>query len=130
MISDMTTRSVAGIDHIVLCVADVEASVAWYSAHLGLSAERLDEWRAGEVSFVSLRVDDSTLVDLLQVAPDGRNVDHVAFVADREMFDEFVATHTDAIEMGPASLFGARGQGDGVYVRDPDGHRVEVRTYG
>ena len=46
-----------------------------------------------------------------------------------DIFDAFVATHADIIEMGPASLFGARGQGDGVYVRDPDGHRVEVRTY-
>ena len=120
---------VTGIDHLVLCVADVERSVAWYADHLGLAAERLAAWRKGEVPFVSLRVDDSTLIDLLESVPDGRNVDHVAFVTDRAGFDAFVAAHADVIEMGPASLFGARGQGDGVYVRDPDGHRVEVRTY-
>jgi catechol 2,3-dioxygenase-like lactoylglutathione lyase family enzyme len=120
---------ITGIDHLVLCVADVEASVAWYGTHLGLAAERLDQWRAGEVFFVSLRVDDSTLIDLVAEAPTGRNVDHVAFVTDRTSFDEFVASHADVIEMGPMSLFGARGQGDGVYLRDPDGHRVEVRTY-
>ena len=113
----------------MLCVDDVERSVAWYRDHLGLHAERLDEWRAGEAPFVSLRVDEHTLVDLLADAPSGRNVDHVAFVTDRASFDRFVDTHRDAIEMGPASLFGARGRGDGVYVRDPDGHRVEVRTY-
>ncbi len=120
---------ISGIDHVVLCVRDVERSVDWYGEHLGLAAERLDDWRAGEVPFVSLRVDDGTLIDLMQDPPDGRNVDHVAFVTDRASFDAFVAAHQEQIEMGPASLFGARGQGDGVYVRDPDGHRVEVRTY-
>ena len=120
---------ISGIDHIVLCVSDVERSVTWYRDHLGLVAERLDEWRAGDAPFVSLRVNAATLIDLLADEPSGRNVDHVAFVTDRSSFDAFVAAHVDVIEMGPASLFGARGQGDGVYVRDPDGHRVEVRTY-
>ena len=39
---------ITGIDHIVLCVGDVERSVEWYRHYLGLVAERLDEWRAGE----------------------------------------------------------------------------------
>jgi len=121
---------ISGIDHIVLRVADVERSVSWYHRHLGLEAERLEEWRAGDVSFVSLRVDAATLVDLLQVDPEGVNVDHVAYVTDQRGFDEFVAAHQSLIEMGPAELFGARGTGAGAYVRDPDGHRVEVRTYG
>jgi catechol 2,3-dioxygenase-like lactoylglutathione lyase family enzyme len=120
---------ITGVDHIVLRVRDVERSVVWYAEHLGLAAERLDEWRAGTVPFVSLRVDGTTLVDLLAGEPEGTNVDHVAYVTDRAGFDRFVADHADGIEMGPAQLFGARGVGDGVYVRDPDGHRVEVRTY-
>ena len=113
----------------MLCVHDVERSVDWYRTRLGLGAERLDEWRAGDAPFVSLRIDDHTLIDLLAVEPSGRNVDHVAFVTDRASFDDFVETYRAEIEMGPSSLFGARGQGDGVYVRDPDGHRVELRTY-
>ena len=31
---------------------------------------------------------------------------------------------------GPAELFGARGIGWGLYVRDPDGNLVELRHYG
>jgi catechol 2,3-dioxygenase-like lactoylglutathione lyase family enzyme len=120
---------ITGLDHIVLRVRDVERSVVWYADHLGLTAERLEEWRDGTAPFVSLRVDGTTLVDLLAGEPDGANVDHVAYVTDRAGFDRFVAAHAGEIEMGPARLFGARGFGDGVYVRDPDGHRVEVRTY-
>ncbi|MGI9644552.1 MAG: VOC family protein [Ilumatobacteraceae bacterium] len=120
---------ITGVDHVVLCVADVERSVVWYTEHLGLAAERLDEWRAGQAPFVSLRVDGNTLVDLLEAVPDGRNVDHLAYVTDGPAFDRFVDERRDEIEMGPAPLFGARGIGEGVYLRDPDGHRVEVRTY-
>jgi catechol 2,3-dioxygenase-like lactoylglutathione lyase family enzyme len=120
---------ITGVDHVVLRVSDVERSVVWYGEHLGLAVERLDEWRQGRVPFVSLRVDETTLIDLQAGEPDGVNVDHVAYVTDRAGFERFVAAHADAIEMGPMPLFGARGVGDGAYVRDPDGHRVEVRTY-
>ena len=121
---------ITGIDHIVLNVADVEVSVAWYQDMFGLGVERLEAWRAGEVPFVSLRVSESILIDLVAAPVTGTNMDHVALVTDRATFDAFVAAHRDLIEMGPKSLFGARGQGDGVYLRDPDGHRVELRTYG
>ncbi len=120
---------ISGIDHLVLCVADMDRSVQWYGEHLGMQAERLEQWRAKEVAFVSLRINDGTLLDLIETEPTGVNVDHVAFVTDRQNFDAFVASHGPVIEMGPAQLFGAKGNGDGVYVRDPDGHRVEVRTY-
>lgn len=120
---------IIGVDHLVLCVADVERSVKWYGEHLGLQPERLTEWREGSAPFVSLRVNEDTLIDLFAEAPSGRNVDHAAFVTDGAGFDRFVTTHQNEIEMGPADLFGARGIGRGVYVRDPDGHRVEVRTY-
>ncbi len=120
---------ISGIDHVVLCVTDVERSVQWYADHLGMQVERLEQWRAKEVLFVSLRINDDTLLDLIETEPTGVNVDHVAFVTDRQNFDSFVASHGHEMEMGPAEIFGAKGNGDGVYVRDPDGHRVEVRTY-
>lgn len=123
-----------GLDHLVLCVADVERSVAWYGSEFGLAAERLDAWRADEVPFVSLRIDATTLVDLLEVDVDAAadrapNVDHLAFVVDGEAFDAAVERHAGRFEMGPSMLFGAQGRGAGFYVRDPDGHRVEFRTY-
>lgn len=120
---------VVGIDHVVLDVADVERSVVWYRDLLGLEPERLEEWRRKEVPFVSLRVDGRTLVDLLEVPPEGRNVDHVAFLVEPTDLDALVASGRFEVEMGPAELFGAQGVGRGVYVVDPDGHRVELRTY-
>lgn len=121
---------VTGMDHVVLDVADVERSTAWYRDVLGLEVLRLDEWRRGEVFFVSLRVDATTLMDLLEVDPTGVNVDHVALVVDPCDLEAFCVEKGLEIDMGPAELYGARGQGWGVYIRDPDGHRVELRHYG
>ena len=120
---------ISALDHVVLKVTDVERSLSWYRDMFGLPIESLDEWRAGTRPFASLRINSSTIIDLISGEIDGVNVDHLALVTDRAGFDRFVNDHPDLIEMGPASLSGAQGQGDGVYLRDPDGHRVELRTY-
>lgn len=118
-----------GIDHVVLKVRDVERSVRWYRDLLGLEPERLEEWRRKEVLFVSLRVDGTTLVDLLEGEPDGTNVDHVAFLVEPTDLQAVVDSGRFEVVMQPTDLFGAQGTGTGVYVRDPDGHLVELRTY-
>jgi catechol 2,3-dioxygenase-like lactoylglutathione lyase family enzyme len=118
-----------GIDHYVLHVADAERAVAWYGDVLGLRPERLEEWREGKVPFVSLRVDPATIVDLLQVPRTGENVNHVAFVVEDVDLDELATSGKVVVDSGPADLFGARGMGRGLYIRDPDGNLVELRTY-
>jgi catechol 2,3-dioxygenase-like lactoylglutathione lyase family enzyme len=131
MPSDRTLDAMKAIgpDHIVLVSPDVEGLVAWYRDELGLSPERLEEWRRGEVLFVSLRVSDTFLIDVFTGERTGVNVDHIAIVFDRVDLDELAAEGHLDVEMGPADLFGAQGTGRGLYVRDPDGNRVELRTY-
>lgn len=119
-------------DHIVLVSADPERLIEWYRSRLGLDALRLDEWRRDEVPFVSLRVNDGFLIDVTRgTRPEGdlRNVDHVALVVDGVDLDVIAEAGEWDVEFGPADLFGARGVGRGLYVRDPDGNRVELRTY-
>jgi glyoxylase I family protein len=116
---------VTGLDHIVLVTPDPERLIAWYREVLGLSTERLEEWRAGKVPFASLRVDAGTIIDVLAGERTGSNVDHIAFVVDADL-DALAAEHGVA---GPKELFGARGQGRGIYLRDPDGTGVELRSY-
>jgi catechol 2,3-dioxygenase-like lactoylglutathione lyase family enzyme len=120
---------VEGLDHIVLVVTDVERSVAWYSDRLGLEVLRLDQWRAGEAPFPSVRVNEGTIIDILAGERSGTNVDHLCLVL-RPTDLEALATGTDfdVIE-GPVRRWGARGEGTSVYVRDPDGNTVELRYY-
>jgi len=119
---------VVGLDHIVLVSPDPERLIAWYVDVLGLSTERLEQWRAGEVPFASVRVDATTIIDVQRGERSGVNVDHVALVVDADAagLAAFAEAHGAP---APRNLFGARGQGQGSYLRDPDGNGVELRTY-
>jgi len=127
----MTVMGITGFDHLVLRSRDVEASLAWYVERLGLAPVRVDAWRAGQVPFPSVRVDARTIIDIVPGgAGDGRNVDHFCLVADRATVD--AASGGDAgldVVDGPGTRFGARGDGWSVYVTDPDGNVVELRSY-
>lgn len=118
-----------GPDHIVLVSPEPETLVDWYRATLGLEVLRLDEWRRDEVPFVSLRVSPTFLIDVMRGERTGVNVDHLALTVTDVDLDELATSGTVQVEMGPADLFGARGVGRGLYMRDPDGNRVELRTY-
>ena len=117
------------LDHIVLTVPDVEACVAWYRDELGLQPMKLEEWRAGTAQFPSLRINPSTIIDLLPGEPGGENLNHFALVVDDVDLDELAASGRFDVEAGPSDLSGARGTGRGIYVRDPGGVLVELRTY-
>ena len=121
---------VSGLDHVVLTVADVDRSLAFYRDVLGLAVERYDEWQRGEAPFVSVRVDAVTIIDLVVGERTGVNVDHVCLVVEPCDLDALASSgHFDLVGP-PAVLFGARGWGQGLYVRDPDGNVVELRHYG
>jgi catechol 2,3-dioxygenase-like lactoylglutathione lyase family enzyme len=61
--------NVVGADHIVLRVADPEASVHWYSSKLGLQPVRLQEYKDGKVPFPSVRVSSTFLIDFMKEKP-------------------------------------------------------------
>jgi catechol 2,3-dioxygenase-like lactoylglutathione lyase family enzyme len=127
---------ICALDHIVLNVADVERSLRFYQAVLGLEAERVDAWRHKEVGFPSLRISPSTLIDLVKV-PDGEsagrpNLAHYCLVTDSPTLDQAMqalATADVKIETGPATRSGARGNALSIYFRDPDENLIELRTY-
>jgi catechol 2,3-dioxygenase-like lactoylglutathione lyase family enzyme len=120
-----------GLDHLVLVVADVDRALDWYGRHAGLRGERVDAWRRGEVPFPSLRVDDTTLIDVIPglADPDQRgHLDHICFVVGRADLDALAQDAAlELVDRG--RRFGARGEAESIYVRDPDGLLVEFRTY-
>jgi catechol 2,3-dioxygenase-like lactoylglutathione lyase family enzyme len=119
-----------GLDHVVFRVTEVERSLAWYCDELGLQPERVEEWRRGEVLFPSVRIDTTTVIDLFQADRSGENVDHVCVVIEPEDLDALKASGRFDVVTGPSRVWGAQGEGWGLYVRDPDGNVVELRHYG
>jgi hypothetical protein len=89
----------------------------------------LAEWRAGEVLFPSLRLSETTIIDVLAGERSGTNVDHFAVVVTDADLDQLASSGVFDVVAGPADLWGARGLGRGLYVHDPDGNVVELRTY-
>jgi catechol 2,3-dioxygenase-like lactoylglutathione lyase family enzyme len=127
---------VVELDHIVLLVSDVERSLAFYSGTLGLSAERVERWRAGEVGFPSVRVNADTIIDLVKApARDGArqpNLAHFCLVTDTEGLDgaiQELASAGVSVKKGPGRRSGARGDAMSIYFDDPDGNEIELRTY-
>ena len=122
---------VLGFDHLVLTVADVRRSLDFYVDELGLSPERVDQWERGEVFFPSVRIDDTTIIDLLgpgEPAVDRRNMDHLCLVVADDV-DELAASGRFDVVDGPDERWGAQGVARSLYVKDPDGNVVELRRY-
>jgi catechol 2,3-dioxygenase-like lactoylglutathione lyase family enzyme len=125
------------MDHIVLNVADIERSIAFYTETLGLKGERLDEFRAGKVEFPSVRINADTLIDLMETpptagSPPARNLNHFCLVCEPT---DLHALTVDLVGRGvtivhePVSRWGARGQATSIYIQDPDANEIEIRCY-
>ncbi|MEC8857900.1 MAG: VOC family protein [Chloroflexota bacterium] len=126
------------MDHIVLRNKDVEESLRFYTEVLGLEAERVDKWRAGEIRFPSARINADTSIDFFgsdqePIGKEGiKNQDHFCMVIEpidmEELKVKFEAMGV-AIQAGPGKRWGSHGDGISLYIYDPDDNVVELRHY-
>ena len=128
------------LDHAVLRVADVERSLAFYVEVLGCRPVRVDEWRRGEAPFPSVRVADASILDIVPLAPGEthadaprQRLDHICIAVEPCDLTALAATLGEAgvgVDGEPAGRYGARGAGESLYITDPDGLGIELKTYG
>ena len=126
------------MDHIVLRVKDVEESLRFYTQVLGMPAERVEQWRAGEIRFPSARINADTIIDFFgsdqePIAKDGiKNQDHFCMViepTDMEALKTKFEAMGVEIQAGPGKRWGSHGDGISLYIYDPDDNVVELRHY-
>ena len=132
----MTPFSLLGIDHVVLRIADLDRSLAFYVGVLGCTVDKLQE----DIGLIQLRAGHSQ-IDLVPLSgkrgkaggagpgTEGRNVDH--FALEIAPFDEaalraHLERHGIAVEQ-VAKRYGAKGYGPSLYIADPDGNKVELK---
>ena len=128
-------KPVRSIDHVVIAVSDWERSNAFYRDVVGADVVGLDDpprWRY-RFGDVQLNVHgpgmDPQPVAHIPAAP---GMADLCFVWDGAI-DEAVAhleRHAVEIVDGPVARNGARGPGESVYFRDPDGSLLEFIAYG
>src|SRR5262245_9186803 len=121
---------VAELDHVVVRCRDQARALDFYCRILGLIEER----RLEAIGLVQLRA-GASLVDLVPADPppthEGRNVDHFCLGVDTPDMDALVRyLRAEQIEVlgDPTERYGARGTGLSVYVLDPDGNIVELKS--
>ncbi len=124
---------IKGIDHIVLRVADIQRSDRFYTAVLGCTKERelnelgLHQYRAGR-QLIDLVVVGTTLGGEEPVTPRG-NMDHLCLTIDP--FDAVSLTaYLQQHQIEPSTVgvrYGATGYGESLYIKDPDGHTIELK---
>ncbi len=126
------------MDHIVLRVKDVEESLRFYTQVLGMPAERVEQWRAGEIRFPSARINADTIIDFFGTDQDpiGRegikNQDHYCMVIEKTDMEALKAKFEAmgvGIQAGPGKRWGSHGDGISLYLYDPDDNVVELRHY-
>ncbi len=116
------------LDHLVLRVADIERSINFYCDVIGCTVDR----RRPEYDLVHLRA-GTAMLDLVRHeggASAGDNVDH--FCLQIAPFNEaallaHLAKRGVRTEPPIAQRYGAQGTGRSLYLRDPDGNRVELK---
>jgi catechol 2,3-dioxygenase-like lactoylglutathione lyase family enzyme len=117
-----------GIDHVVLRVRDQAVSQRFYVDVLGCTVARVNE----RISLIHLRFGDQ-LIDLLPASsppPEGVGMDHLCLSIECDdvgkLADELVRRGV-TLDGKVSDRFGAYGTGPSVYIRDPDGYRVELK---
>jgi len=121
---------VVGLDHIVLVTPDVSRQLEFYTGVLGCTGVRVAEWSRGEVPFPSVRLDATTLIDFLEGEISGVNLNHFCLVVEPTDLDALADGGAVEVASGPTDgLFGAQGYARSLYIRDPDGNVIELRSY-
>lgn len=129
--------SVENLDHLVLNVADVETSAAWYARMLGMRRTEFESRTGTRVAMtygnqkINLRpagADTEARLTGRAPVPGSADLCFVTTASPAEVNAHWLAQGVD-IEAGPVERDGARGKMISVYCRDPDGNLIEVATY-
>src|SRR5918998_3724826 len=127
---------ITGPDHNNWRVRDLEASLRFYRDVLSLEPFGLEEYHRGDRPLVSLRITEGFVLHLTPdpdfVRASTGGYDHLALVVEGvepDALEEYLTGEGVEIEERFESITGARGEGPALYVRDPDGYRVELKFY-
>lgn len=120
------------IDHVVLTVASIEATVDFYTRVLGMTAETFGSGRTA-LRFGSSKFnlhEKGKEFEPKALLPTCGSVD-ICLIADTSISD--VVSHFKRVGVpiaeGPVARTGATGPLESVYIRDPDQNLVEISNY-
>jgi catechol 2,3-dioxygenase-like lactoylglutathione lyase family enzyme len=129
---------IRNIDHLVIVAENVEETLAFYERVLGAEVRDREAWHEGKVDYPVLHFQSfkfnvhpiRTDASPRAAAPVAGSLD-IAFdwAGDVASAEQHLRSNDVAIELGPISQEGARGNGESLYFRDLDGALIEFLCY-
>lgn len=120
------------LDHLVLTVRDIDATVHFYQRVLGMEAVSFGAGRRA-LSFGRQKINLHPAAAPLKphAAQPGPGTADLCLIAATPLAEVVAELHAKgvAIEEGPVPRTGATGPIHSVYFRDPDGNLIEVSNY-
>jgi catechol 2,3-dioxygenase-like lactoylglutathione lyase family enzyme len=123
---------IRGIDHVVLTVRDIPATIEFYQRALGMRHE-IFEGQYNALHFgdqkINLHPYRAEYAPHANIPAPGTG--DICFVSDGKIEDviEKLRSREIAIEVGPVDQTGALGRMRSIYFRDPDRNLIEVACY-
>jgi catechol 2,3-dioxygenase-like lactoylglutathione lyase family enzyme len=135
------------IDHIVLWVDSPRKSLDFFVTVVGLSPVRAQQFEEGLAPFPSVRVNDTTILDLMDNSSaaavqkftgggskgGGQPINHICLsmdAADHLALTARLVAQGVQLTSGGEQSFGAQGLAEiSTYFQDPDGNVIEIRHY-
>ena len=133
------------IDHVVLWVDGPKISLGFFVDVVGLRPVRKQEFEEGTAPFPSVRLNDMTILDLMDrnavtlvqnfTGGDagGRPINHICLSMNAADYSALTARLVaQAVDLMPGGehSFGAQGLAErSAYFCDPDGNVIEIRHY-
>ena len=131
--NEITVFTYKGVDHIALVTKRLAAMKTFYTESLGLTLEQESKSKAG-YNVVTLRAGES-LIDLFEASPvnpapmANLSEEHICLSATGSRIYDVIATFKrKGMDPSPAEVnSGSKGKGLSTWVRDPDGHKIEIK---
>ena len=119
------------LDHLVLTVASIDATVAFYTSALGMELITFGDRKAlrfGEQKINLHQVGKEFEPKASHPTPGSGDL---CFITTAPLDEVIAHLHTGnhAIELGPVARDGARGEMLSIYIRDPDLNLIEISKY-
>jgi catechol 2,3-dioxygenase-like lactoylglutathione lyase family enzyme len=119
------------LDHLVLTVADIDATIAFYTSVLGMEVVTFGSRKAlrfGEQKINLHQAGKEFEPKAAHPTPGSGDLCFITKAPLEDVISYLQAAHCD-IELGPVVRTGAAGTIRSIYLRDPDLNLIEISNY-
>jgi catechol 2,3-dioxygenase-like lactoylglutathione lyase family enzyme len=119
------------LDHLVLTVANIEATADFYTSALGMELVTLNGRKAlrfGEQKINLHQAGNEFEPKAAHPTPGSGDLCFITKAPLEDVISHLTSIHS-AIESGPVDRSGAVGKMRSIYLRDPDANLIEISNY-